>query len=198
MTTTPPPTLPRSRQKAARREQLLDSAAILLVEHGLPHFTMEALATAAGVSKALPYQHFDNATEAIAALYEREIGHVAAAIADATAATTGAQQTLAAAVHAYFDVVDRRGPVLTHLAGTGSPIPTMLFGSFPPPAGFLVELIRTAYGCERRTANVAASIVASIAVAASDSVARGDGTRDELEQIATQAVVAAIDAVIGN
>ncbi len=194
MTADAHPRLPRHQQKAARRSQLLDAAVVLLESTGSTRFTMEALAAQAGVSKALPYQHFENATDVIAALYERELGRVGAAIDTATKHLSNGNDALAAAVNAYFGVLEERGPVLVRLAGTGSPIPSMLFGPFPPPPTFLVELIERGFGSDRRTANALAAMVSSIAIAASDIVARGDGSRDELESMATRSVIAAVNA----
>ena len=42
-----------------RRNQLLDSARDLIQDQGFSGFTMEALATAAGVSNPLVYKYFD-------------------------------------------------------------------------------------------------------------------------------------------
>jgi AcrR family transcriptional regulator len=198
MTKTTSTPVPRSQQKAARREQLLDTAATMLVEQGLARFTMDALAAAAGVSKALPYRHFNNVTAVIGALYERELGHVGAAIDEATRVMTTGEQMLAAATAAYFAAVDERGRVLAQLAGGGSQIPAMLFGEFPPAPGFIVRLIERGFGCDPVTANVLASIAVSVAVAASDSVARGDRSRADMEAMATRAVIAAVTAALSE
>src|SRR3954467_8434261 len=55
-----------------RRHQLLDAAAQIIVDHGASAMSMERLASEAGVSKALPYKHFDNSEAVLAALYRRE------------------------------------------------------------------------------------------------------------------------------
>jgi AcrR family transcriptional regulator len=187
--------VPRHEQKAARREALLDAAATLLVDEGLYRFTMEALAAAAGVSKALPYQHFGNATAVIAALYEREIGALGTSIRDATRAVEGREARISASVRAYFDLVEERGPVLVHLAGTGSPIPRTLFGQFPPAPLSLVDLVGETIDVPRSQAGVLAAIVSSIAVAASDGLARGDGSRVEMEALATTAILGTLRMV---
>ena len=51
-----------------RRDHLLDEAAAILVAHGAAVLTMERLAESAGVSKALPYKHFDNVQHVLVAL----------------------------------------------------------------------------------------------------------------------------------
>ena len=49
--------------RAQRRDHLLDAAAELVGLKGVGAVTMEGVAARAGVSKALPYTHFDDATD---------------------------------------------------------------------------------------------------------------------------------------
>lgn len=56
----------------ARRTQLLDSAVVFIQQHGLSNFTMEALATEAGVSNPLIYKYFDTRLELLQELLTRE------------------------------------------------------------------------------------------------------------------------------
>ena len=57
--------------KGERRHQLLDVAASLLAEGDTQNVTMERVAEHAGVSKALPYAHFENAEQLLVTLYRR-------------------------------------------------------------------------------------------------------------------------------
>lgn len=57
----PPPSSPgrgRRLPQAARREQLLDVAEALFLDRGFAAVTMEDVASAAGVSRPIPYNHF--------------------------------------------------------------------------------------------------------------------------------------------
>ena len=56
----------------ARRSQLLDVAADAVLAGGMADLTMERLAEQAGVSKALPYTHFESIDHVLVSLYERE------------------------------------------------------------------------------------------------------------------------------
>lgn len=56
----------------ARREQLLDSAAVFIQRRGLSNFTMDALAKEAGVSNPLIYKYFDTRLELLQELLVRE------------------------------------------------------------------------------------------------------------------------------
>lgn len=57
---------------AERRDQLLDAARTLILEHGLNSFTMEALTKEAGVSKPLAYKYFKTRLELLQSLLYRE------------------------------------------------------------------------------------------------------------------------------
>lgn len=56
----------------SRRNQLLDSAKNLIQKQGFSGFTMEALATEAGVSNPLVYKYFDTRLELLQELWTRE------------------------------------------------------------------------------------------------------------------------------
>ncbi|MCR5879264.1 TetR/AcrR family transcriptional regulator [Phenylobacterium sp. J367] len=56
----------------ARREQILDEAARLILEEGLTAVSMERLARAVGISKGLVYNYFADRDGLLAALLHRE------------------------------------------------------------------------------------------------------------------------------
>ncbi len=195
MVSIPSPHERPSRQRASeRRAQLLDAAADLLAERGVAGLTMEALAARAGVSKALPYRHFDNADDALVALYHRELDDLAQRIASAVRSVEPGDATIRAAVHAYFDAVAARGAVLARLAGAGSPVPDLAGGREAPQG--VAQLLTAAYGIRGRRVVVLASVVTAAVTAASDAWGRGDAGRSVCEQIATHAVLGAIHEVI--
>jgi AcrR family transcriptional regulator len=55
-----------------RREQLLDAALSVIVEHGYGGISIEAIARAAGVTRPVVYDHFPNLGRLLHALIERE------------------------------------------------------------------------------------------------------------------------------
>jgi AcrR family transcriptional regulator len=100
-----PARLPRSE----RREQLLDTAAALIVANGIEAVTMEGVAAAAGVSKGLGYAYFDNASTLLRALLEREVGKLNDRIREAFSRERGFEPRLRAVIHAWFDHVEEHG-----------------------------------------------------------------------------------------
>ena len=109
--------------KAERRHQLLDAAAAGLVEHGLAAMSMERLADWAGVSKALPYAHFDNIEALLVALYQREWLAIGREIVAALDDADESEDLAAVRVRAYLDAVAGRAAVIEALTSPGSTIP---------------------------------------------------------------------------
>ena len=186
----------RAVTKADRRSQLLDAAAWLVARKGVAGFTMEGLADAAGVSKALPYRHFANADEALVALMNREVGHLGRTMVTACEGIDQGDLMITAAIGAYFDTVVHRGGLLNALAGPGSPIPDLAAGGTRTPPQFLVDLLRSGYRLDGQTASLAAWLISGLAIAGSDSLARGDAPRSTIEPLTVAAIVATIHAVI--
>jgi len=89
--------MPPKRQKRPRRkakqdraretvEVVLEAAARVLLERGYASATTNRIAEAAGVSVGTVYEYFADKEEVFAALIEREIGRIVAAMAEHTAA----------------------------------------------------------------------------------------------------------------
>lgn len=89
--------------KAARREQLLDTALAIVREHGADGLTLVTLAEAAGVSRPIAYDHFGTRAGLLLALYKRlDERHQAAAVAALRAAEPSAEAVARVMSAAYF------------------------------------------------------------------------------------------------
>lgn len=163
-----------------RRQQLLDAAAKILIDHGAAAMSMERLAAEAGVSKALPYKHFDNSEQVLAELYRRETVALGRAVWRALAAAGPDDDTVRVSIRAYLDEVISRGPVLTALSRPGSTISSV---ADPGQAGiaFEVEVLNRFHGVDRDRAKAVAGIVQGAVVGAAGTLNAGHGTRQELE-----------------
>jgi AcrR family transcriptional regulator len=65
-----------------RREQLIDAALGVIVEHGYEGVSIEAIARMAGVTRPVVYDHFPNLGRLLQALIEREEHYAVAQLAD--------------------------------------------------------------------------------------------------------------------
>jgi AcrR family transcriptional regulator len=178
--------------KEERREQLLDAAAALVVERGLGGITMEGLADRAGVSKALPYQHFDNAPDVLVALYRREIGWLGGRVVAAVADTADPAARVRAAIHAYFDAVVERGAVLGALSNPATGVAAEADGGQRVGVEFVAELVVEPFGFSGRRARMLASMLLGMLFGAVDSWAHEDGGRHRIEHTVSALIVAAL------
>jgi len=179
--------------REARREQLLDVAADLLRVRTGGGFTMEGLAVAAGVSKAVPYQSFENSDGVLVALYRREMLGLATAVAEAVAREATPADRLRAAVRAYFDVIIDRGAVLVPLFAPGSSIAELADGGAREGYGFVADLLRNAAGLGTRDARLAASLLIGTLNGAADALAHRVASRKAIEARVVEIVLLLTD-----
>jgi AcrR family transcriptional regulator len=69
---------------SARREQLLDVTARLVIERGFPGVSIEAVAQVAGITRAVVYQHFEDLQAVLEAVVEREMSRALAQVSETT------------------------------------------------------------------------------------------------------------------
>jgi AcrR family transcriptional regulator len=111
-----PASAPKQRLSAqARRVQIMDSATALIVGQGLLHCTLDEVAQAAGISKALIYRHFSSRDELLAALLEREFGVMRGRGLGAFAANASFDHIVRRATQQAFEYLHERGAILREL-----------------------------------------------------------------------------------
>lgn len=98
-----------------RREQYLAAAADIIKADGVAMVTMEAVAVAVGVNKALLYRQFDNRGELLLALYQRETAELDRSVQRAMDAVDGFEAKIHAWARAWFDYIRARGRLLGRL-----------------------------------------------------------------------------------
>jgi AcrR family transcriptional regulator len=91
---------------AERREQILGAALDVFAAGGYHETTLEAVASRAGVSKALIYEHFDSKRALHLALLRRYEHDLLGRVAVATGAAQPGEERLRAGVEAFLGFVD--------------------------------------------------------------------------------------------
>jgi AcrR family transcriptional regulator len=179
--------------KRDRRHQLLDVAAGLLAQGGTRAATMERVAEAAGVSKALPYAHFANAEDLLIALYRRssvELGESVWAALEAA----GPDEDLAEIwVRSHFHCGARQGVVFAALITPGSAIPSKADRSSTGEA-FVGRILRRFFQVEPAHARVVASMVLGAFLGASNQWINDVDSRPALERAAIDLVRGVVQA----
>lgn len=102
-------TAPRVRlPREERRAQLLSAARQVFVAEGYHAASMDDIATAAGVSKPVLYQHFPGKRELYLALLEDGAEGLVNTVRQGLASTTENKQRVPATIGAFFDFIDDR------------------------------------------------------------------------------------------
>ena len=173
--------MPVRLSKDARREQLLDTAATLLLERSGANFTMEGLAAAAGVSKAVPYLHFENADDVLSTLHARELAQMADRIGSALERESGEAQ-VAAVIGAFLDVVAERGAILAVLPPAKDADPGLA-------TTFVADLLRRMFDLPAREADVAAHALFGALMGLISAWATGAVSRRDVERVSVDLAV---------
>lgn len=103
MSSVPSVRLPRD----ARRRQLLDAAREVFVETGFHAASMDDIATRAGVTKPVLYQHFGSKRDLYLAVLDQGSEFFLAAMKDALSSTNNNQDRVRAALNTYLEFMSR-------------------------------------------------------------------------------------------
>ena len=147
--------------RAARYEQLLDAAASLVADHGPERLTMEAVAAASGVDKALPYRHFANRDALLLALYERSLAAFDARVAAAVATAGSLEQELRAILELWLDDLEAGGVVsrVQRLEAAAGPLARRRRRRLTASARYLADRIRAHRAIPPQRARIAAGVL---------------------------------------
>lgn len=176
-----------------RRELLLDAAQEVLVERGLSGITMEGIAARAGVNKALPYRHFENADAVVVELFVRFNHIIGSRVVTAIASHDTLEGRIRATVATYFDVVRDHGALLSVVMDRGSDIHARA-SKATDAHHFVTGLVVGSFGVRRRDADAVADVLQGILAAAATSWAKKHARRAQAETLAASACLAVIRA----
>ncbi len=103
----------------SRRDSLLDAAGSLVASGDAAGVTMESVAAASGVSRALVYKHFANRHDVLAALFERESRLLHNQLTQAVANAVGLEAKFRALVEGALAAQASRGATFAALLNQG-------------------------------------------------------------------------------
>jgi AcrR family transcriptional regulator len=172
--------------REARREQLLDAAAQLLIERGATAVTMERVAEWAGVSKALPYSHFDNSDDVLVALYQRVVGALGQRVLDALHDPGSDDDRIALVVRVYLDAVAEQGPILRAVTTPGSRTSELADGERRVGPRFVARMLRDHFDLDEQRAKAVAPVLLAGLTGAVSAWADRVATRAQAEDMAVR------------
>jgi AcrR family transcriptional regulator len=128
-----------------RRETILDAALEVFAQHGFNGASIDEIAHAAGVSKALIYEHFPSKRDLHFSLLERHVREIFERLAVSAATSDPGEVRLRAGVNAFLEFVETRRAAFR-----------MLFRDAVEPA--VAELVA---GVQQQAAAAVAALIAS-------------------------------------
>lgn len=186
-------TAPRQRLRSQdRREQLLGAATELIIERGPAGLTMEGIAERAGVNKALPYRHFDNAQSVLVELLVRFNTLLGTRLLAALDAHPIRPDRLRTVVSTYLDVVSEHQAFLSVTYAPGSEA-TERAAREVGAQEFTADLVGRGFGVPRREAAVVGEMLQAILAGAARSLGARSASRKRIEALAFAACLAVID-----
>jgi TetR/AcrR family transcriptional regulator, fatty acid biosynthesis regulator len=182
----------------ARREEILDETARIVLVEGVSAVSMERLGREAGVSKALVYAYFPNRIDLLSALLLREYRHFQAQSRALVAQVEGFRAIVEATTAAWLDHVAERGPLISRLMGEpeiARAIESVDAEGRQDTARYFGRLIADAYGNGPIDSAVIAEMLMGLTGAAGVYLGRSGADRDKLLKVVTTMLFAALDAV---
>lgn len=179
-------TAPKTRSRLsreARRAQLLDAAAKLLIEKGSGAVTMERLAEWAGVSKALPYSHFENSDDVLVAVYQQVVSQLGLNVLAALENAPEDSDRITLMIGAYFDTVAELGPILGAVTAPGSQTSALADGNKRVGPRFVARLLRDHFELPKGRAEAIAPILLSALTGAVTAWVDRAASRSEAEEL---------------
>ena len=181
---------------AQRKQQFLDVAAQIVVEHGADTVTMEAVAARAGVSKALSYRYFSNAGALLLELFEREVVALDRQIRVAVEQADTFEDKIRATFAGWGNEMSDKGRLLGRLwqvSVSAGPLLEARRRRDREVYEFWGRLIETEYRLPTRVAETAAAILVQGTAGLLASLFSGRGAQEELIDIYVYMTLGALD-----
>lgn len=180
-----------------RRSMILDHAAEVVAEDGVSAATMDRIARQARVSKSLLYAYFDNVTELLRELLQRELRRLRRLQAEAAGSTTDFSDMVRAVTHEYVGYISERGLILQRLQSE----PSLADGRDPTDYGrrdavrFVAKVVAANFDLPMDLAIACTDISFGIPAAAGHFMESGDPDPQWVEDITVEMIIGSIRGV---
>ena len=179
---------------SARRDQLLDHARAMIINNGLQRFTMEGLATIAGVSAPLVYNYFKSRSELLQTLLKREYGVFVEAITSAVSETEDFEDIVRVSVTSNFEHYAPGNvlPLLLSQPEIAVAVRELREKQGQQVARFLVRAAARQYKLDKQYAQLMVTMSSGASIAASEFAANSGLDRDATIELAVTYIMAGI------
>lgn len=169
-----------------RKNMILDRTAVLIAREGVSSVSMERVGREAGVSKALVYAYFKNQTALLQALLLREQRRLSEQQSSAVGRASDFKGRIQNTTRTYLRYFEENGVLLQRLLNEPSVAAAFEEHDRVERArvvGSLARQMADTYEVPLRVAKVATELSMAMTGAAGEMIARGDISRDKVEEI---------------
>jgi TetR/AcrR family transcriptional regulator, fatty acid biosynthesis regulator len=180
---------------AVRRGLILDETARIVLADGLSALSMEEVARAAGVSKALVYSYFPSKGALLAALLLREHASFQTKARMAAEGVRTLDALIRLTTRAYLGHVAERGPLIQRLLGEPQAAAALRDAdgaARKATVGFFAQAIAREHPITLERAATVADLLMGLTGAAGDHLLREGGDAREVEDMVVEMIGAAL------
>jgi len=179
-----------------RRDQLLDSARDLILNQGFSGFTMEALASEAGVSNPLIYRYFDSRLLLLQKLWSREYERYTDSISEQLYGADDFEEIVKLFVNLNFNELSLGG--ITHILGAQPELREVTKErqkeNLRKTGRFLVNTVEEMYHLKPSQASHVIALASGASVEAARHYARYGGSRKKMVEKTVSFILNGVEA----
>ncbi len=181
----------------ARQAQILDHAARLIGAEGLASVSMERIARAAGISKALVYNYFSSQTVLLRALLKRDLERVQQEQMHAATSATTFPELVRNTTHIALIEVERRGAFVRRLLNEPSladAVGTVRTHEHDTNVRYLAKRIAKEFKVSLADALALTEVGLGLTIAAGDYLQKSGAPRADVEAMTVAMIIGAVKA----
>lgn len=183
---------------SARRAQILDAAAQMILSGGLAAFSMEQTARRAGVSKSLIHKYFPTRATLFSALLQREFSDLRARGATESTRAAGFEELISRTTRLFLQQTEARGPLVQALLADPA-VASLMQDEHrrerERTLRYFTEQVRSAYDLPEVTAKRAVDLLMAVTGQGGVLVSRGEMTVPEAEAICVTLILGGLRAL---
>ncbi len=175
----------------------MDSAAIIVARDGVAQVSMDAIGREAGVSKSLVYNYFENLTELLKELLERELKEQRFHQAKAAENAETFEELVRGVTHEYLSYIAKRGLLIERLQSEPSlsDISNPTDYSRETSVEYLTEIVVRNFGLDPDIARAATDISFGLPAAAGNYLLHSEMELKKIEDLTVTMILGSLSAV---
>jgi AcrR family transcriptional regulator len=180
-----------------RKSLILDHTAEIVARDGVAAISMEKIGKEAGISKSLVYTYFDNVTELLRSLLQRELKRLRRLQAKEASEAETFEGLVRGVTHQYLKYIEERGLLIERLQAE----PSVSGGHDPTDysrndaVDYVAEIVATNFDLPPELARAATDISFGLPATAGAYFLHSDLSREEIERVTVTMILGSLNAV---